>query len=207
MLLELFASLHVWGENLTGPRLRLIVGVLFAAGLVITGAAAGLALGSGNPWSMVAGCAAGVAWIVAGNLTYWFLLPDRRREQWDVRSRMVLSRRRWVAVVAVLVWFSIVLAAGRTAGNRGFVLLGALNVVFLVYIARFGVADDAERQEWSNQKEFEVRQRAFVEAFEKGLIDEDGNPTPLARAGRRAPAEARRRWPWKRGPRSSSTPQ
>lgn len=188
MLLDLFASLRKWGARLPRAAQQAVLAGALLAGVALCALGAVAGLGTGNPLAVLLGCAAGVGWVLAANFAYWFWLPDATRQRLDWRARMPLGRRRIAAAAAALAWFAVLLLSSGVAGERATTLIGALNVLVLVSLARYAVASDGEREEWSRVKEAQLRQQAFADAYQKGLIDADGNPTPLAGA-RRA-----RRW-------------
>lgn len=178
MLLELFASLHAWGSRMNSSRIKLIIAVFTVVGIILVGVSYALTLNS-SIGAVFMGGTAGLLWLIAVNLTFWFLLSETLQDKLDLRAKWDLTKRRWIAAVALIVWFAIVLGINAVLGTRLYSLLGALNVVVLVMLAKFVVASNDERADWSEMKEQELAAKMYAEAYEKGLIDEAGNLTPL----------------------------
>lgn len=175
MLLELFDSLRSWGERFSrSTAITLSAGFLFG-GLVIILLFIFAFTGVSTQISTSIGSLIGLGWLVAVNFIYWFIISDELREKLDYREKMNLSSRRWASGIMLALWFGFVLAVNSVAGEKLYMLLGALTVTVLVSIARFFVATPEERQAWSDEQEAKLRIRMYEKAYREGLIDENGN--------------------------------
>jgi hypothetical protein len=179
VLLSLFASLKSWGENMGESKAKIIIYLFSIFG--VAGVAVGIFLALPlDSITVLLGSIVGLLWIVALNFAYWFILSPATQSRLNFREHLDLSKRRWIAGGLLSIWFLFIAIINSVIMERLTILLGALNVVILVSLARFAVADGQEREEWSESKEIERRGKLFLEAYENGLIDEYGNPLPLS---------------------------
>lgn len=175
MLLELFDSVRSWGERFSRYTAILISSVLLIGGLLTVLLFIFAFPSIPTQISTLVGSLIGLGWLIAVNFIYWFVISDDLQEKLNYRDKMDLSQRRWASGIMAALWFAIVLYLNNVAGEKLYMLLGALTVTVLISIARFFVANTEERKAWSDEQEAKLRTRMYEKAYREGLIDDDGN--------------------------------
>lgn len=123
--------------------------VLYGVAAVLL-AAAGVAasvLAPGVPFlAILLGSLAGASLFFALYVGVTRLLSPERHDRVNFRQNLTLPRRRLISVWLIIGWVLLILLAFRPNAEAG-VLVGAVNVTFLMFVWRFGSATPQERAE------------------------------------------------------------
>lgn len=170
MLIETFNMLYDSLEDRSPASLRVLAVILAAIGAVLVVVGSLIPLG---PVAVTLGCAAGVLWVGALQIAWWFLIPESWRQATDWRGNWALGKRRVTASWIAVLWLGVLAFAGAQVGSISYVTLGALNVTVLITLAHIAFASDEERAEWSEEQEAILQRKQYQKAVKKGLIDPD----------------------------------
>lgn len=110
------------------------------------------------------GSLGGLFLFVAGYVIWYKVLPENRREQLNFRGTVELPKRRIGCLIALLVWFGILIVASKNVPGP---ILGGLTTAVLLTVWRVGTATP---EEWD---QINAESEEYEEELELGDEEEE----------------------------------